>query len=105
MYTSYIAVKWLHSFIDEPVLLLSELDEQCWEVRKIEVFRDGTATFADATHETETTTLGQLPVPPLAEIASDPEFVSREITLAEFEVWWRAVVEEGALPEERTLFE
>jgi hypothetical protein len=102
----YIAVKWLHSFSDEPVLLLFELDEQRWEVRKIEIFRDGTAGFADATRETATTALGQLPVPPLAEIASDPEFEPREITQTVFEVWWQAVVvEEGTLPDERTLFE
>lgn len=98
MRMSYIAVKWLHTSSEEPVLLLSELDEQRWEVRKVEIFRDGTAGFADTTRETPTTALGQLPVPPLTEIASDPEFEPREITQTEFEVTWRAAIAGDKFP-------
>ncbi len=42
----YIRVKWNHLFSDEPVLLFSELDDARWEVRKIEVFRDGHQGYA-----------------------------------------------------------
>jgi len=38
---TYLKVKWIHSHPDAPVLLYSELDRERWEVRKVEVFRDG----------------------------------------------------------------
>src|SRR5258705_13531981 len=41
----YIRVRWKHALPDEPVELLSELDSESWEVRKVEVFRDGRLGF------------------------------------------------------------
>lgn len=84
----YIVVKWLHYFSEEPVLLFSELDDQGWEIRKVEVFRDGVAYFADARRHSGSTALGLLPVPDLAEIATDSQFLPREITPEEFERVW-----------------
>lgn len=37
----YIDVAWRHDFADEPVRLVSELDELRFETRKLEFFRDG----------------------------------------------------------------
>jgi len=87
----YIAVEWLHDYPDEPILFYSELDEDRWELRKVEVFRDGTQHFADALHETDQTALSSEPIPSLEEIASDPEFNPKEISQAEFEIVWRSV--------------
>jgi hypothetical protein len=39
--TSYLKLIWHHEFIDEPTWLYSELDENRYEVRKVEVFKDG----------------------------------------------------------------
>lgn len=43
---TYIKVFWKHSFLDEPVLMYSELDENRNEIRKIEIYRDGMMGYA-----------------------------------------------------------
>jgi hypothetical protein len=88
----YIKVIWRHDFKDEPVLLYSELDDARWEVRKVEVFRDGTYGYAGDEQEYRSG-LGLVPVPSLAEIARDPEFEPSQISNAEFEAVWLAAHE------------
>jgi hypothetical protein len=87
---NYIKVKWLQSHPDEPVLLYSELDDERWEHRKIEVFADGRMGFASAQEATTSTgtELSIEPLPSLAEIASDCRFQPAEITKNEFEDVW-----------------
>jgi hypothetical protein len=88
---TYIAVQWLHSNRSEPVELYAELDADRNEVRKVEVFDDGRAQFADGQPRSGDTMLGLAPVPTLEEIAADPQFVQRKISSDEFEaVWQRA---------------
>ena len=84
----YIRVRWLHSFPNEPVLLISELDEALWETRKVEIFPDGSKGYADHAAEHHGTRLGQGPVPPLEEIGADPQFIPERITRDEFEAIW-----------------
>ncbi|MFE0756816.1 DUF6881 domain-containing protein [Inquilinus sp. NPDC058860] len=84
----YIQVRWLHSFPNEPVLLISELDEARRETRKIEIFPDGSIGYADNRVEHGGTRLGLVPVPSIAKIAADPEFVPEEVTREEFEEVW-----------------
>jgi len=84
----YICVKWNHSFPDEPIWLYSELDDDRWEVRKVEVYGDSRQGYASETEYYGSTGLGEVPVPPLTEIASDPEFEPAEITKEEFEEVW-----------------
>lgn len=88
MTTTYFACLWHHDHPDEPVALYGELDEERMELRKVEVFRDGHGDVAGPEIETGTTMLGECAVPPLAEIATDPEFGPREITKEEFEAVW-----------------
>lgn len=84
----YIRVEWKHSFPNEPVWLYSELDDLRWEVRKVEVYRDGHEGFASAHVEVGGTGLGLEPVPPFAEIVLDPQFEASEISKDEFERVW-----------------
>jgi hypothetical protein len=84
----YIKVQWLHSHPDEPILLYSELDDARWEIRKVELFPDGSVGYASAKESAKSTRLGLVPVPPLEEIAEDPEFEPLEITKGEFEQVW-----------------
>jgi hypothetical protein len=87
----YMLVKWCHESEDEPVLLYSELDDDRWEVRKVEVYRDGRCDYASSTESTGSTRLGEIPVPPLTEIAASPEFEAEGISEHEFEgVWGKA---------------
>ncbi|WP_257993554.1 DUF6881 domain-containing protein [Cupriavidus pauculus] len=84
----FIDVQWLHHFEAEPTRLVSELDENRMETRKLEFFRDGRVGYACAGHTAYGTELGLVPVPSLSEISSDPEFVGAMITAAEFDILW-----------------
>ena len=86
----YVRISWNHANPDDPVELFSELDEQSWEIRKVELFPDGHYGFASETESTESTDLGLEPVPPIEEIASDPEFIPGSISRLEFEEAWNS---------------
>jgi len=60
---TYLKCSWNHSFPDAPITLYSELDDQRWELRKVEVFRDGTMGYADRSKEVGGSMLGLEPVP------------------------------------------
>jgi hypothetical protein len=84
----YIRVNWHHSDPTDPIVLYSELDDNNWEVRKVEVFDDGHSGCASATESGGNTRLSIEPIPPLEEIANDPQFEPREISPVEFEELW-----------------
>ena len=86
----YIRVQWIHSLPAEPITLLSELDDQRYEVRKLELFANGTAGRASRKDRVGSTRLGKVPMPSLEEINSDPQFRAEEISQVEFEAAWRA---------------
>ena len=85
---TYLKVKWIHAYPDQPVLIYSELDHERWELRKVEIFSDGRIWYADAEVEVGDTGLGQMPLPSVEEIAADPQFVPEVISNAEFEKIW-----------------
>ncbi|MEU4347000.1 hypothetical protein [Streptomyces sp. NPDC023838] len=81
-------VRWDHEFAEEPAVIFSEIDDDCYEVRKVEVYRDGRSDWVDASRETDTIGLGEVPFPDLQEINSQEDFHAETITAAEFEVAW-----------------
>jgi hypothetical protein len=85
---SYLRVLWKHSLADEPVELISELDESRFEVRKVEIFRDGCKGFASKAESARGTSLSIEPIPDLTEIAADPQFCAEEILREEFDLVW-----------------
>jgi hypothetical protein len=85
----YVRVEWRHDDPDDPVVLFAERDDDRWEVRKVDVFRDGSLIRADAdTDDAAGTALGQIPTPPLDEINADPHFAAVSISREEFEDQW-----------------
>jgi hypothetical protein len=84
----YIAVIWKHQDPAYPTALYSELDGAGWEHRKVEVFADGRIGYADRSGASGGTRLSIEPLPPVAEIATDPQFEPREIAGEEFERMW-----------------
>ena len=88
----YLRCRWKHSFPDEPILLYSELDDERWERRKVEIFADGRANYADSDQESGDTRLGLVPVPTFGEIAADPQFDPAEVSREEFESVWNDAV-------------
>jgi hypothetical protein len=85
---TYIKVKWIHSNSNEPILLYSEIDEERMEQRKVEIFADGRYDYASSSESAGSTRLGEVPIPALSEIASDPQFEPVKIPKQEFEEVW-----------------
>lgn len=85
---TYLKVKWLHGHADEPILLYSELDADRYELRKVEVFADGTMGYASDAIAVRGTQLGEVPLPTADEIASDPQFVVELSDKDDFENIW-----------------
>ncbi len=85
---TYLRVGWRHQRSNEPVVLYSELDENRFEVRKVEIFRDGHCGYASPAGASGGTKLGIVAVPELSDIARDPQFDPQEITPEEFEDAW-----------------
>ena len=86
---TYLKVRWIHKSPNDPVLLYSELDDERREIRKVEIFPDHSIGFASANSKAKDTRLGEVTVPTIDEIAANPEFEAKEISLADFELIWR----------------
>ncbi|MFF2195756.1 DUF6881 domain-containing protein [Streptomyces sp. NPDC058157] len=86
--TSYVRLHWHHDSAEDPVLFLSELDADRYEIRRVQAHRDGQLDWADAHRETPTIGLGQAPVPDLAELNAQTEFHAEPITATDFETAW-----------------
>ena len=89
---TFLRVEWRHKDPEDPVLLFSALDAGRWEVRKLDIWADGSGRVSDSYEDEDfqSTSLGTVPTPSLAEINEDPQFVGVEITAAEFdEIWLR----------------
>jgi hypothetical protein len=84
----YQKVTWSHDDDEEPVLFLSEVGDDGYEVRRVQIFRDDRSEWTDRDHPTESAYLAEDPVPPVVEIASQPDLEAGEITAAEFERAW-----------------
>ena len=80
----YIDVAWLHDKPLEPVRLVSELDEARNELRKLEIFHDGTALYASESESSRDVELSITPIPPLEEINEDAQFKGVSITAEDF---------------------
>jgi len=83
-------VQWRHDNAEDPVVLWAHVVDG-WEVRKIDELADGRLAWADGEHESGSTRLGVVPLPPPEDIASDPQFVVEIVDELAFErVWLRA---------------
>jgi hypothetical protein len=84
----YVKVRWIHTSPNYPELIYSELDQEMWEMRKVEVYADGRMDFANSNERSGNAKLGIAPYPPLEEIATDPQFDPMVISVEEFESMW-----------------
>ena len=87
----YIEVEWIHGNSDYPVRLISEINDDRYEVRKIEIYLSGKIGFATAQIEQGNTRLGTAPIPSLDSINADKEFIGKEIDRATFELNWQQI--------------
>jgi hypothetical protein len=91
----YIKVRWKQDDPDMPILLYSEMENERWEVRRVEVFSDGSFGYADRSTFRGTTSLSPEPMSTLSEIAANPEFEPVAITKDEFEAVWLKAIREA----------
>lgn len=85
----YIKVLWHHECPEDPIELYSEVGDDGWEVRKVELYRDGRYGRASSEGSTASTGLSDEPIPDIAEIAALEEFTPNEISADEFETVWQ----------------
>ncbi len=85
----YIDVQWIHDTPQDPIRLVSELDDERYETRKLEFFRNGVVGIARDSLGTNGTRLGEGAVPALEDINADPQFHGVAIEQREFEELWR----------------
>jgi hypothetical protein len=88
----HLKVIWHHDFNEEPVQIFSEIGEDRYAARKVEVFRDGWLDWADESQWSHGTMLGEVPVPPPEEINEQEEFTATVISAEDFEHAWTAAV-------------
>ncbi len=84
----YIRVKWKHTTNIDPIWIYSEIDNEQWEHRKVEIFLDGRKGFADKFEQIGGSQLGLEPWPDLVKLGSEPEFEIAEISKEDFEKIW-----------------
>lgn len=81
----YILLKWFHDLEDEPCEIYSEIDDQRYEVRKIEIYKNGTTYICDEKTIDPQIELGDVAFPEdLDEIDQDIQFFARYISKEEF---------------------
>ena len=91
MSPTYERLEWIHDHHDEPRFIYSELDDERYETRRIEVFKNGkTARASTEDLERDPMALADQPLPPPEEVNSYEEFHAQEISAAEFEDVWKA---------------
>ena len=88
---TYIKVKWIHDSLEYPEVLYSELDDDRYEIRKVEIYKSGTIGFVNE-HRSYQANLGECPIPEPNEINNDPQFQCTEISKTEFEEVWEAAI-------------
>ena len=84
----YSRLQWNHPSPSEPIEILSEYDENGWERRKVEVFRDGSVHFASGMESVGGSKLSLIQRPPDEEVVAKPEFRVFEMSSEEFERAW-----------------
>jgi len=64
MSPTYIRCEWVHDFEDEPYLIYSELDDERYATRSIEIFKDGRVVRAsEGDLERDPMALPNIPLP------------------------------------------
>lgn len=88
----YLDVHWKHDFEDEPIRIISEIDVNGYELRKVEIYHDGKAGYAVADIEHHGTRLSPEAIPTIEEINCDSQFEAVLIDKADFEMHWARLV-------------
>ena len=84
----YIQLEWFHDMKTEPYIIYSEINDMRYEVRKIEVFKDGTYIKCSEEMVDSKIELADIPFPAdLNEINSDKQFCAKYHFFTK--EWWQ----------------
>jgi hypothetical protein len=84
----YLKVHWSHDSEKQPVAFYCEMERDRMEIRKVELFADGSFGYANEKRSSGNTTLDALPMPTIAELSASPNHEAHEITREEFDEIW-----------------
>jgi hypothetical protein len=88
----YLKVVWKHEENEYPCILYSELDDNRYEIRKVDVHSDGSMFHACEAQSSGDAILGCAPTPNISERNADSEFDAFEIPEQEFEAIWKKAI-------------
>lgn len=89
----YLKTIWNHNHQDEPSNIYQEIDDSSYEVRKIEIMKDGQVIgYASEAGEFGASILADQKIPTIEEINQEDEFIAVEITKIEFENAWNSAI-------------
>jgi len=86
--TLHEKVQLLNPVRNEPSFIFQEVDLERWELRKVEVYPNGSMEYASEDKCSSRLRLSVEPLPTLVEIAQNPRFKPESITAEEFERMW-----------------
>jgi hypothetical protein len=85
----YLKVHWNHDSEKQPIAFYCELEDDRMEIRKVELYADGSFGYANEKRSSGKTSLGVLPMLTIEELSASPNYTPAEITRDEFEDIWR----------------
>lgn len=85
----YLKVHLSHDSEIRPVAFYCEMENDRMEIRKVELFADGSLGYANEKRSSGNTVLGVLPMLTIEELSASPNCEAREVTRDEFEDIWR----------------
>ncbi|MDH0344191.1 MULTISPECIES: DUF6881 domain-containing protein [Chromobacterium] len=89
----HLKTRWNHCHKEEPSIIYQEIDDSSYEIRKIEIMKDGQVIgYASEAGEFGESILADQQIPTIAEINQEDEFIAEEITRIEFENAWNSAV-------------
>jgi hypothetical protein len=91
----YRHVKWRHDLPHQPTDIYTELDDDRWETRKVEVFADGRIQYSDGVDSTGNTDLSDVQAPTPEEASNNDVLTTTEIDEATFEHMWNLATSWG----------
>ena len=84
----YFHCLWIHTDAKDPVIIVSEFDDNGFEKRKVEIWRSGRIGWAGENGSSDDTRLGTYPLISINQYNDDKQFLAIEITKDEFENHW-----------------
>lgn len=90
----YTNVKWDHHNPNIPIEIFRECDNDYWETRKIEYFRDGKIVIASIDIKESEAMLSDRPFTPNSEMSKIDGYFEKDITVEQFDSIWEKVTKE-----------